>query len=482
MTDIGEPLLLNSALLETKKLVFQKDVESAMHENHEFLKQRVQKETIYGVNTGFGPLVDREISNEQAIDLQYNLTQQLSGNMGPVLPYSISRLIFKLRIRALSQAKSGVSFELFNHLVDVYNLGYSPKFREWGSVGASGDLVPLTSLPRFIAGKDEGFSPDQLQFEKIRDTYTFKAKEGLALVNGTSFSTAINAQVYLKFEQLLHDFILPTSILNQFILDDSFQHLSEHIYSVKAHATAKKLAKELRDWVEPHPINHSHGTPQAPYTSRSIVLWLGSVLQRLEDAKHVIEPELNAVDDNPLFFHQDDLILHAANFQGTYAAYAADNLATALTMTALIIERSINRITHDKLNGNLPAFLADEPIGVNNGLQGLQLLATSLLADIKSKNQVHSTSSIPTNADNQDIVSMSANAALNAYHLLDKVELLVKIYILIVGRAYQLSDPEIKNDKLKSWIQKHIQRFISKTNFSDSDLDFKELLNSVNFD
>ncbi|TNE72849.1 aromatic amino acid lyase [bacterium] len=449
-------------------------------------KSLTDKASIYGINTGFGPLVSESIPKEELLQHQTNLLQQLSGATGPKLSYSVSRLIFLIRIHALSQARSGVSLELINYMISLYNLGFAPVFYQFGSVGASGDLVPLASLARMLVGKDDFWinehelaKASQLNSYSDLPVYQLKEKEGLALVNGTSYSLGITVETYLKTVSILHDEVFPLIALQYFIFNDSIQHLSELVYSVKAHESALTTAAKLRDWLSPLKPEESHGTPQPPYSSRSVVLWMGTAIERLSQAEQLLNTELNAVDDNPLFFHDEELILHAANFQGTYIALAADQLAQALTHISILLERIVNRITHAKLNNGLPAFLADAPVGLNSGLQGLQLLLTSLTADMRTRAVNHSLSSIPTNADNQDIVSMSANAAHNARELGERFDWVIRVFKVMVLRALHLRNSDlVLPPKLKSYVDTEFKQ-ISDVNFSHPDLDYKDVLKTI---
>jgi histidine ammonia-lyase len=460
------------------------DQEKRIIKNRLFIENKLaQNEPVYGISTGFGPLVNQTISKDDQILLQYNLLQQLSCNSGPVLNYEISRLIFFLRIHALSQARSGISSELIKHMIKVYNAGISPLFKQFGSVGASGDLVPLAQLGRILIGKDACISPldekplntnEVLQKFGIQE-YHLKEKEGLAIVNGTTYSCGITAYVFQKLNKLIQNEIYPLIALHWLIFNDSLQHLSEKVYQLKAHSSAQAVATTFREWLSNIHVEESHGVPQPPYSSRSVVLWLGAAMEQINHAENLIETEMNSVDDNPLFFHEDNLVLHAANFQGTYIALAADELNAGMTHITLLLERIVNRLTHRSLNDGLPAFLADEPVGLNSGLQGLQLLITSLTADLRTRAQRYSLSSIPTNADNQDVVSMSANAAHASLEALERFTLVTTAFKLMILRAIQLRDLPELSKKLQEWLENE-QIKLNGIHFNDPNLNYADLL------
>ncbi|MFW6215996.1 MAG: aromatic amino acid ammonia-lyase [Alkalispirochaetaceae bacterium] len=451
--------------------------EASIDSARRFLLDRLsQGEVIYGVNTGFGPLVGRKVANEAAEELQEHLLQQLSPNVGPPVPAAVARGTVALRAAALARGHSGVGSELVSALVDLFNSGATPLLRSYGSVGASGDLVPLARLARVLLGQGEirlpggevrpnspallrqlGVSPVQLG-----------AKEALALVNGTSFSAAITAVSLHGALRILADRLLPLSATLLLLMGDSLQHLSEGIYELKAHPSAISILRELRLWLDPLRPEESFGVPQPPYSARSLVLWLGVVRDHFDSAGETIEVEMNSVDDNPLLFPEQERILHGANFQGVYAARAAEEVTGGLAKASVLMERQLNRLFHEHLNGGLPPFLAPEPVGLHSGLQGFQLLATSLLADIRSRALFHGAGSVPTNGDNQDVVSMSANAGANAMEVTRKSSYIASVLECSLARALQLREVELP-ERLAAWWEK--RRFLLEADYAGEPLD-----------
>ncbi len=441
-----------------------------LEKGHNYLIDHISKgETVYGVNTGFGPLVDNNVDDEAIRELQENLLQQLSGNVGPEVPAPIVRAVMAARARALALGVSGVRAVVVHSLSEMINAGITPVLKQYGSVGASGDLVPLSRIARTLTGKDylklaDGSIVDNSAETMKKHNVTklnLSPKEGLGLVNGTSYSATLAAHSISVLKFLLSEIAIPVSVTLQIIFRDNLQHFHPEIYAYKAHQTAKDTAAEFRKWLPETDFSKALGDNlQPPYSSRSIVLWLGTVMEHLAQAEKVIETELNSVDDNPLIYPEENLILHAANFQGTYAAKAADDTSLGFAKLAIAVERQINRILHDKLNGSLPAFLAEEPVGLHSGIQGFQLTATSLLSDIRARAVAHGIQSTPTNADNQDIVSMSANAANNASEIADRAIVLSAIFTSTIARALQLTNPKLP---------KPLQTFWDNKNLSDID-------------
>jgi histidine ammonia-lyase len=477
------PNNLSKLVDSASSISIQNDYKKKLRENHRFLQHRLdQGDEIYGVNTGFGPLVHNQVSNEDILTLQENLLQQLGCNVGPSLTYRESRAVLLVRLNAISRGFSGISEELAEHIVNFYNSGLAPHLQEWGSVGASGDLVPLSRLARVFLGKDSVINKDktvQPNSQKLLDEYDLppyqlKPKEGLALVNGTSFSAALTALSVHQLNYLFSKIWLPLIATSFHLFDDSIQHLSERIYDLKAHDSAKTVAKELRGWMAPLRPEDSFGTPQPPYSSRSAVLWMGAVLERLQQSEKLTTEELNSVDDNPLFFSDDQKILHAANFQGTYIAMAADEAHTASVNAANLIERIINRLTNVHISEGFPPFLAPEPVGLHSGLQGLQLLTTSLLAKLRGKNPVQGTQTFPTNADNQDVVSMSANAALNLRESTQILTTISAAFLLNLARAQQIKPCSFGDQLSHFWAD-----FEYETSLNFSELSYSEELEKL---
>ncbi|MFW5994748.1 MAG: aromatic amino acid ammonia-lyase [Spirochaetia bacterium] len=461
--NLGEhltPEMLLSIGSRECRIVLDEETQHRVEQAHTKLTRHIESgEQVYGITTGFGPLVDRNVDHDSRIGLQLNLLQQLGCNVGPALPPDIVRAIIAIRARALAVGASGIRSRVLNSLVDLVNSGATPVIRRFGSVGASGDLVPLASMARCLAGWDSIRMPDgrvnenspQTLAELGVDAFSPQPKEALALVNGTSFSSGITAVSTARMRRCFHETVLPLVATSISLLDGSTQYLDAEIYRLKPHKSAIAVSETLRRLLDTRDPANTPSLPQPPYSTRSAVLWYGAAFEDLNSASDLLETELNSVDDNPLVSTETQRLLHAANFQGTYVALAADKLCGALARMATGIERLVNRILHDAHNGALPAFLASEPIGLHSGLQGYQLLATSLTADIRARAVPHAATSIPTNADNQDVVSMSANAALNALELSDRFAQLCAVSECVFARAVSIAGQRITPTLTKHW-------------------------------
>jgi histidine ammonia-lyase/tyrosine ammonia-lyase len=427
--------------------------EVSMQADHDGWMERMQKgEAIYGVTTGFGPLVHFTVPIEDAQRLQENLIQQLSAHTPPYLSWREANAVTIIRLFTLMRARSGARPAVAQALVRLLRSGIAPAYPVSGSVGASGDLVPLSALAGTVngyhrAGIDRNGNTTELTaFEPL----TLKPKEALALVNGTAYSAGISTLALARTRLLFSERIIPATLAVMFALDESFQHLSDAPYRFKSHSGILALLDEKSRWLKGFSPEKTPGVPQPPYSSRTWVPWMGTAMERLMQAEKLLTTELNGVDDNPL--HIDGQLFHAGHFQGTFVAYAADEISQAQLLAAQLVERQLNRLMHPSHNGRLPAFLAPEPVGLNSGLQGLQLLTTSLLADIKTAAVPHTALSFPTNNDNQDIVSMSAHAAHAARNALEKLETISAALTLAVTRVFQLKSPEVLPEPLREWL------------------------------
>ncbi len=450
---------LSAAATRRLTLTSNQETDLILDQNHRFVIEHIQSgENVYGINTGFGPLVDKHLAADEAVELQENLLQQLNCHTGRYLSAEVSRAVITLRARALAQGVSGVRSDVLKALITWQQSEIQPALQSQGSVGASGDLVPLARLARVLSGRDEIVDSSgtiRSNSTSVLADYNLPhwspaPKEALALVNGTSYSAALTSLSCVQLKDWLKHHILPQAATFMTVMKEPVQHLSPHIYRYKNHASAVETANSLRNWLNLSNPETEEGVHQPPYSSRSMVIWLGGINELIQQAESLLETEINSVDDNPLILHEEELFLHGANFQGSYAAMAADHLSNALTRLVIIIERWVNRLLHPDHNGDLPAFLSGTPVGKKSGLQGYQLMVSSILADLRARCAPHGVQSVPTNGDNQDIVSMSANAALNLADMTEKAAPAIAVFPMILARAMQLEPVEL-SPELKSW-------------------------------
>jgi histidine ammonia-lyase len=437
-----------------------------IQDNHEFLSGFCKDKIIYGVNTGFGPMAQYRVSDDDRLQLQFNLIRSHSSGSGKALPAEFVRAAMLARLNSLLQCKSGVHPSVIHVLVELLNKEIYPLVFEHGGVGASGDLVQLAHIALVLIGEGEVLykgerrnTSEVFELEKI-EPIQVTLREGLALMNGTSFMTGIGLVNLSKAQNLLNWSVICSAIINEIVgaYDD---HLSAELNAVKLHAGQNEIAKMMRKHLADSQLTkkrHEHlysgkvnemffqEKVQEYYSLRCVPQILGPVLDTLLSAEKVLFNELNSANDNPIIDHEAKQVYHGGNFHGDYIALEMDKMRLAITKTTMLAERQLNFLLNPRLNDVLPPFANRLVLGLNFGMQGAQFTATSTTAENQTLSNSMYVHSIPCNNDNQDIVSMGTNAALlthktieNAYEVLS-IELITIVQaIRHLGQTNQLS-------------------------------------------
>lgn len=387
---------------------------------------------IYGINTGFGPLSGFRVSDEDLAQHQLNLLHHLTVGQGALFSPAETRAIMLARANALARGYSGIREELIELLLAALNAGVLPEIPSEGSVGASGDLVPLAHMAGLLVGLGHArLNGERLPaIEALRrsglEPVTLQCKEGLALVNGTSVMTGLAALAAHESEQLLHWMELLTACLFQ-VLDGEPEVLCQQIHKARGFRGQSLVAQRISDSLRTHPAfarridDHQWGTAakavdpgaeiQDPYSLRCAPQILGAFQEAHWHVAEVVTRELNASTDNPLIFPDTGMVIHGGNFYGQQIAMVSDYLRMGLIKMALLAERQIERLVNWRYSRGLSPMLAGGAPGLNSGLAGAQLLATSLAAEARLLGTAASIQTISTNANNQDVVSMGCTAA-----------------------------------------------------------------------
>jgi histidine ammonia-lyase len=391
-----------------------------------------QSRAVYGINTGFGPLSGYRIPPEQLAQHQINLLHHLTVGQGPLFSVAETRAIMLARANALARGYSGIRVELIELLISAVNRGVLPEIPSEGSVGASGDLVPLAHM----AGLLVGFGYARVKGERLPSVEALQqagltpavlqCKEGLALVNGTSVMTALAALSAHEAEKQLRWLELLTACLFQ-ALDGEPEVLCQQIHKARGFRGQSLVAKRISDSLRTDPAfarridEHQWGSQpkpvdggaeiQDPYSLRCAPQILGAFQEAQWHVAEVITRELNASTDNPLIFPDTGMVIHGGNFYGQQIAMVSDYHRIGLIKLALTAERQIERLVNWRYSRGLPPMLAGGAPGLNSGLAGAQLLATSLAAEARLLGTAASIQTISTNANNQDVVSMGCIAA-----------------------------------------------------------------------
>lgn len=435
-----------------------------------YLDQKVAAsgQPYYGINTGFGYLQNVQIDAAQLEQLQNNLLMSHACGLGAEVPSEIVRLMILLKVKSLSYGYSGVQLDTVQRLIQFHNQDILPVVFQQGSLGASGDLAPLShlSLPLIGLGTvydgQEKKSTEEVLKAKGWSPIALKSKEGLALINGTQFMTAYGMYCLVKAQQLLKwaDVIAALS-LDAF--DGIAQAFHEKVHSIRPHQGQVETAENLRRLLAGSELtNQSKTQVQDPYSFRCIPQVHGATKDAVRHVQSVFEKEINAVTDNPNVFVDDDLIISGGNFHGQPLALALDYFAIAMSEIANISERR----TYQLISGqrSLPLFLVKQA-GLNSGFMIPQYTAASIVSENKQLSTPSSVDSISSSNNQEDHVSMGANAATKAYRVIHNVEKVLAIELFTAVQAIEFRRPL----KTSAYLENLIQAYRKKIPFVETD-------------
>jgi histidine ammonia-lyase len=405
---------------------------------------------VYGVNTGFGLFANVNVDSADAAALSRNLILSHSVGVGEPLPEEVVRAAMLVRANTLALGHSGVTLQTLNTLLAMLNAGVHPVVPEIGSLGASGDLAPLSHLV-LVLSRGENDSEENSGLAIYRgqrmsgkqamqaagiERVVLGAKEGLALNNGATFSAAMGALLVADSERLVRTAEIAMAMSLEAVrgVSDAFD---ERLHRARRHAGQIATAAQIRRLVADSSLIDAGGRVQDAYSLRCTPQVVGAVRQIISSIHTTIEDEINAATDNPLLFLDlpgENKALSGGNFHGEPVAFGMDFLSIALAEVAGIAERRIFRLTDPNLNDELPAMLV-EGGGLNSGFMLAQYSAAALVADNKVLAHPDSVDSIPTSADQEDHISNSMNAARHAWQILRNVERVVGIELVTAAQA-----------------------------------------------
>lgn len=437
--------------------------------------------TVYGINTGFGLLANTKIEPDDLATLQKNLILSHACGTGPILSDGILRLIMVLKINNLAQGYSGVSADLIDTLINAFNLGLYPAIPAKGSVGASGDLVPLSHMVAPFLGEGafryqgkEIPATDGLKILGLEDGLSLGPKEGLALINGMQVSTAIGLDALLRTQNLYQSAIL-TGALSVEALKGSITPFDERIHRVRGHQAQISAASAYRQLLKGSEILKSHTScdrVQDPYSLRCQPQVMGACLNQMTFVEKTLLQEANAVSDNPLVFSDDGDILSGGNFHGEIIAMSCDNLALAIAEIGALSERRIALLIDASLSG-LPPFLVKNS-GLNSGFMIAHVSAAAAASDNKALAHPHCVDSLPTSANQEDHVSMATNAANRLALMIDNSETIVAIEYLASCQGIEFHRPLKSSDTLEKAIATLRQKvsFMANDRYFAKDIEY----------
>jgi len=432
--------------------------------SHEFLKQFSKDKVIYGINTGFGPMVEYRIDKKKLEALQYNLLRSHSSGTGEVLTEEECRSVLVCRLHSLALGYSGISSNVIMKMQELLDKEVYPEVFAHGGVGASGDLVQLAHVGLGLIG--EGYSYYDGKRGKTVDIYKkldidplkLQLRDALAIMNGTS---AMSGQACLNIERaelLIEWGIFCSALLLELAesFDDSF---SKELNQAKQHSGQQEVASNLRNLLTGSRLVRSRidsdyqtprvgsgkvfsGKVQENYSVRCVPQIIGPILDSIKFSKKVVEDEINSANDNPIVDVESEQVYHGGNFHGDCISLEMDKVRIVMTKLSMLHERQLNYLLNSNVNKKFPAFLNDQIPGLNFGLQGAQFTATSTTAENQTLSSSMYVHSISCNNDNQDIVSMGMNSARLTSRVLDNAFQVQSIALMGLMQAVMVSGAE----------------------------------------
>ena len=454
---------------QNKKLKLSDESRDKIVKARNFLDRKIKssKRPLYGINTGFGALHNIKIDDSQINRLQENLVISHACGIGDEVPDPIVKLMLLLKILSLSKGHSGVQLKTVELLIHFYNNDILPVVYKQGSLGASGDLVPLAhlSLPLMGEGKvkyqNEIFSGNEILKKFGWQAIKFQAKEGLALLNGTQFMSAYGVYNLFATKKFLYlaDVIAALS-LDAF--DGRIEPFDALVQEVRPHQGQIQTAAFIRDILKGSElIRQPKKHVQDPYSFRCVPQVHGASKDAVAYVERTIINEINAVTDNPLIYPDEDKIISGGNFHGEPLALSLDMLAIAMSEIANISERRTYQLISGKRG--LPAFLVNEP-GLNSGLMIPQYASASAVSQNKQLATPASVDSIESSNGQEDHVSMGANAATKAYRVLDNVQKVLAIELLTATQAL-----DFRKLKTSPFLQSFVATYRKEVPFIEED-------------
>ena len=459
------------------------DAHSRIVKCREYLDQKMRDSDalIYGINTGFGFLQNVRIDKEQLTQLQVNLLKSHACGLGEEVPHEIVKLMLALKIKSLSYGHSGVQADTVNRLMDMHNNDVLPVIYTQGSLGASGDLAPLSHLCLPLIGLGEVFfegkkMPAATALKKMNwQPISLQSKEGLALINGTQFMTSYGLHNLVKGDRLMR-WANVIAAISFDAFDCVPDPLNETLHRVRSHNGQVNTAAALRRLLEGSEIcAQKKSQVQDPYSFRCIPQVHGATEDTIDYVQGIFIKEINSVTDNPNIFPDEDIIVSGGNFHGQPLALGLDFLCIAMSELGSISERR----TYQLISGQhgLPLFLVKNP-GLHSGLMIPQYTAAGIASENKQLCTPSSVDSIPSSNNQEDHVSMGANGAVKCKRVIDNVEKILAIELITAVQAIDFRSPL----KTSLALETIIAAFRKEISFNDADrLLHDDMIKAISF-
>jgi len=448
----GTELTLNELkeiVFNNKKVSISDESISRIKKCRKIVEDIVKNDTVkYGINTGFGKFSDIKIDKDETKELQKKIVLSHSVGIGKPFSEEVVRGMMLLKLNSFAPGYSGVRLELAETLRDMLNKGVHPVIPEKGSVGASGDLAPLSHMALVVIGEGEAFykgkrMSGKLAMEKAGiKIVELQAKEGLALLNGTQAMASLLSLAVIEAERVIK-YADITGACSLEALKGTLAAFDEKIHLARPHSGQIYTAKNYKNMLGDGEIIESHKDckkVQDAYSIRCIPQVHGAIKDTFRHVKSVIETEINSVTDNPLVFPDEEEVISGGNFHGEPLALVSDFMAIALSELANISERRIEYLLDSSTNDGLPAFLIEKG-GLNSGYMMAQVTAAALVSENKVLSHPSSVDSIPTSANKEDHVSMGTYAARKLNEVTYNVKFVLAIEMLCSIQGLDLNLP-----------------------------------------
>ncbi len=482
-----------NVLFNGENISIDKEVIKNVEACYNFLVEFSNNKIIYGVNTGLGPMAQYRIEDKDQIELQYNLIRSHSAGTGKHLNPLYVRAAMISRLKSLSLGYSGVHVDAIKLIAELLNQNVIPAIPKHGGVGASGDLVQLSHLALVLIGEGEAYYKGELKsvsdiFAELKITpLKIRLREGLGLINGTSVMSGIGIVNIIYAKKLLNWSVIASAMINELV--ESFDdHFSVVLNNVKKHKGQQTIAGAMREILKDSSLikkredNLYNGKIeekifkqkiQEYYSLRCVPQILGPVYDSIRNAEKVLVDEVNSVNDNPVIDVASEHVYHGGNFHGDYVSFEMDKLKAATTKLSMLAERQLNFLMNNKLNDILPPFVNLGTLGLNLGMQGTQFTATSTVAENQTLSNPVYVHSIPSNNDNQDIVSMGTNSALMTKKVIENTFEVLSIEFLTIIQAIDYLQIHKKLGKQSLEVYSKLRDLVPV--FKDDSTKYKEL-------
>ncbi len=432
----------------------------------DMLEKKIKaKEIMYGVNTGIGELSEVILSDEQVKKFQKYLIYNHAAGVGEPAPIEYIRGAMTSRINVHAHGQSACRLEITQTLIDMLNKGVTPFVCQKGSVGACGDLAPMSQVALLMLGEGKAYFKGKLLDGKDAMNKAgiqipgLKARDGLAIINGSNLLTAMSA-IFLYDANLFLKQAEIAAAMSLEALRANMKPYTPKLHKARGFPGSIKTAKTIWKLIDGGDLkdNKIKCKVQDAYSMRSTPQVIGSAHDALDWARKQVEIELNGVGDNPVFFPEENLQLSGANFQGTPVSLPMDMAGAAITMVCVMSERRMNRLNNPALSAGLPAFLT-KGAGMFSGLMLSQYTADTLIVEQRILSNPASIQSIPAAADQEDFVSMGMNTAIKNFQILDNAYTILGIEFMAAAQALDFRDYKFGKgvSKAKEVIRKHVK-------------------------